>query len=77
MRASDSRAADDAIAAIQAGLDRFFAEVNRQQLHALRCAITRQIEADIALLDALAVRLEERAVGHRSETIAAEIRAVI
>lgn len=50
----------DPIAAIREGLDRHFADVNRQRIRELRRAISDRIEADIALLDALDPFADER-----------------
>ena len=46
--------ADQAIADIQLGLDSFFADADRQRVRELRRRIADRIEADLALLDALA-----------------------
>ncbi|MFK5597934.1 hypothetical protein ACFZ8E_13090 [Methylobacterium sp. HMF5984] len=55
MRTADpNQAAHDAIEAIQQGLDRHFTEADRLRLGALRRRVADRIEADIALLDALA-----------------------
>jgi hypothetical protein len=59
MRAADRctpavQHADQAIADIQIGLASFFADADRQRVRELRRRIADRIEADIALLDALA-----------------------